>query len=365
VNSNFFTQEGGNRTTSKQIVRRKGWTVGLIFFYVIIFGELVLAFGQASFFEKSLHHTGAGMRNAYNEGLMKLTNIPYDKLEECNQCHVRSCDACHAYEKNDKFVYSTAKAKEMDTCLKCHGKEGMLFMMGRQMGNLDVHVAKGMICVDCHKDEDVHGDGNIYKSMREPGAVEASCESCHKEINTEIRAHTVHGEKLACNACHLSQMVSCMNCHFDTFLRTWKREGNFFLNLGYSLLMNHNGKVTAGTAMSFVTNNQKFIVFSPQFTHSVQKKGKACGDCHANEAMKLIQQGKSVPMMVSKDGKMETWKGVVPALPDRLQWAYFNKEGETWVPLSAQAQKLPETVQWWYGKPLTEEQVKRLTIPSK
>jgi hypothetical protein len=351
---------------TRQITGRRGWRIGVIFFSIITFGGLVLAFSQTSFFDKSLHKEAAGMRYAYEreDGLMGLTNTPYDyeKLD-CKNCHVKTCDTCHAYQKEKKSFYSTAKAKEMDTCLKCHGKEGLVFHLCKQEGNLDVHMAKGMICVDCHKDEDVHGDGNVYKSMREPGAIKASCENCH-EVNTEIKAHTVHGEKLDCTACHVSNSVSCMNCHFDTFKKTGSRDGIFFLLNCYLLLMNRDrdGKVTCGTAMSFVTNNQKFLVYSPQFSHAIQKKGKACGDCHANEATKLIQQGKPIPMMVFKEGKMETWKGVVPAVPEKLQWAYFNKEGDKWVPLESEA---PEKIQWWYGKPLTEEQIKKLSFSVK
>ena len=73
--------------------------------------------------------------------------------------------------------------------------------------------------------------------------------------------------------------------------------------------------------------------------------------------MKLIQQGKSVPMMVFTDGKVENWKGVVPTVHEKLKWVYLNKKGDKWVPLTDQA---PVKVQWWYGKPLTEEQIKKL-----
>jgi hypothetical protein len=97
-------------------------------------------------------------------------------------------------------------------------------------------------------------------------------------------------------------------------------------------------------------------------SHSIQEKGRACEDCHANEAIKLIQRGDPVPMMVFKNGKMETWKGVVPIVHEKLRWSYFNKEGERWIPLET---KEPEKVQWWDGKPITEEQIKKLSQPSK
>jgi hypothetical protein len=149
-----------------------------------------------------------------------------------------------------------------------------------------------------------------------------------------------------------------MNCHFDTFVKTGEREGNFFPTQSWLLLMNHEGKVYSGTAMSFVANKKKHIVYAPQFTHSIQKEGKACADCHDNEATKLIQQGKSVPMTVFVDGTLETWKGVVPVVHESLQWTYLDKSGDEWIPLETNE---PETVQWWYAKPLTKKQIKKLS----
>jgi hypothetical protein len=63
-------------------------------------------------------------------------------------------------------------------------------------------------------------------------------------------------------------------------------------------------------------------------------------------------------MMVFKDGNVENWKGVAPAVPEKLKWVYLNKEGDTWLPLKDES---PEKVQWWYGKPLTEEQIESLS----
>jgi len=30
------------------------------------------------------------------------------------------------------------------------------------------------------------------------------------------QAHTVHGENMTCSSCHVQQVNSCFNCHFDT-----------------------------------------------------------------------------------------------------------------------------------------------------
>lgn len=42
---------------------------------------------------------------------------------------------------------------------------------------LDVHLEKGMHCVDCHFVQDVHGNGKLYGEVR--AAIEIRCEDCH------------------------------------------------------------------------------------------------------------------------------------------------------------------------------------------
>ncbi|HUG89929.1 MAG TPA: hypothetical protein VML55_03790 [Planctomycetaceae bacterium] len=44
----------------------------------------------------------------------------------------------------------------------------------------DIHAKKGMHCVDCHFEQDVHGDGRIYGAMIDP--VEIACQDCHGTI---------------------------------------------------------------------------------------------------------------------------------------------------------------------------------------
>ncbi|MEP6740900.1 MAG: hypothetical protein ABJB61_00265, partial [bacterium] len=44
----------------------------------------------------------------------------------------------------------------------------------------DIHLEKGMHCVDCHFRQDAHGDGNLYNEPR--AAIEIGCEDCHGSI---------------------------------------------------------------------------------------------------------------------------------------------------------------------------------------
>jgi hypothetical protein len=171
----------------------------------------------------------------------------------------------------------------------------------------------------------------------------------------------VHKGKLDCAACHVVATTACMNCHMDTFLATGSRKGTFFPIQDWLLLINHEGKVTSATAMTIVYQDKKFICYGPYFTHAVQPKGKQCGDCHGNEAVKMIKDGQRVPMMTYKDGNVVAWKGVVPVVADQLDWTYLNKVGDTWVPVEGNGK---ETVQYVeYGTPLTEEQIKKMAMP--
>ena len=52
----------------------------------------------------------------------------------------------------------------------------------------DIHLDKGMHCVDCHFRQDAHGDGNLYNEPR--AAIEISCEDCHGSIRNRANLFT-------------------------------------------------------------------------------------------------------------------------------------------------------------------------------
>ena len=45
----------------------------------------------------------------------------------------------------------------------------------------DIHAEKGMHCIDCHFEQDNHGDGNLYGEFH--NAIEITCRDCHGSIN--------------------------------------------------------------------------------------------------------------------------------------------------------------------------------------
>ena len=52
----------------------------------------------------------------------------------------------------------------------------------------DIHLEKGMHCVDCHFRQDSHGDGNLYNEPR--AAIEIACEDCHGTIQQKATLFT-------------------------------------------------------------------------------------------------------------------------------------------------------------------------------
>jgi hypothetical protein len=320
----------------------------------------------SSFFTNSLHYTGEGMRHWYEDagGFKQITQIPYDQLN-CKSCHVKSCDKCHAGQKGEKQFFSEKKAKEMNTCMPCHGREGLTFKFDGERGQLDVHISAGMGCSDCHYRSDVHGDGRFRPSMRHPKGVRASCEECHveqerdsPEFDPDTESHRVHGDKLACAACHVRNTVSCYNCHFDTFLNTGKKKGNFVPMKDWLLLINHEGKVNSGNVQTLVYENKKFIAYAPYFTHSISAEGRLCDDCHQNEAVKRIQNGSKVPVVGFENGQLQTWKGVVPVMKGKLDWAFLNKTADGWASIADPAPPVEQYV--GFGTPLTPGQFENL-----
>jgi hypothetical protein len=62
----------------------------------------------------------------------------------------------------------------------------------------DIHLEKGMQCVDCHFAQDAHGDGNLYGETR--NAVMVECQDCHGDVDKEAKILTYLKDTRASNA---------------------------------------------------------------------------------------------------------------------------------------------------------------------
>lgn len=310
-------------------------------------------------FLSSLHYTARGMGHWYdksNGGLETITGVPYSELS-CKNCHTSSCDDCHKTEVGGKPAYSTAVAKDQVFCLKCHAREASIMKIDKSQNHEDVHIRAGMQCMTCHSASDVHGDGTEYVSMKQPGALSPKCEGCHANVPQSV-SHTVHGGKLDCKACHVRQVVSCTNCHFETLVKAGKRVAVPVSD--WVFLMNYNGKVTSANMQTFVVpGNKTFLMFAPQFSHSVMKTGRTCEECHATEAATQARS-KKVRLLWLDKGEVEHAKGVIPvASGAKYDLVFQDYQDGKWNVIANPAD--PSIHYAGYGEPLSDAQLEKLT----
>ena len=180
----------------------------------------------AAAYKTSLHYTTAGLKHGVGGRLSKGEERVFgEKVFEksCRSCHA-SCGDCHVKGptisgvsigliRGHKFV----KRDEGKTCAFCHGGRVYPEFTGEYGGSPDVHYQKGMICLDCHKKAETHGDGTAYTSRQEVKDRPA-CVHCHpagQEKSEKAKsAHLQHKDKLSCAACHASAPYrNCSECH--------------------------------------------------------------------------------------------------------------------------------------------------------
>ncbi|EEG77164.1 multiheme c-type cytochrome [Dethiobacter alkaliphilus] len=178
----------------------------------------------ASDFEKSIHYTIQGMRNALEDfthpGVLDEDGGIREAFDNnCYKCHA-TCGSCHvsrpiAYSGGLHSQHTFTKTPPMeDTCYGCHGARNAGEFMGRVGYSSDVHYDNGMHCIDCHPVNNFHGSGEFEQNMWEADL--PKCLDCHEEVYTDsdIQAHNVHEpDAMSCQVCHASANNNCFDCH--------------------------------------------------------------------------------------------------------------------------------------------------------
>lgn len=323
---------------------------------------------KAECFSTSLHHTTRGMAYWYDaqDGFSAVTGKQYKDLGCMKGCHVSGCESCHLVKTECGYAYSVAHARASSTCLKCHARESATYKTDAARGIEDVH-AGILECADCHSAREIHGDGNCYDSMRAPGAMDASCQNCHKTEGGDYPeipktwSHQVHKGKLDCTACHVSNTMTCYNCHFGVYKETGKKPLSFAAKAkDFLLLVKYDGRITSGTLQTLVgADNYPFVTYVPYFTHSVMPQGRKCEQCHATEAVKTLAAGKRYAPVEFTGGKLVFKPGVVPLAPRLLDWVYLDKKDGQWQPFEPKDEPLVQL--GVYSEPLSKEDLARMS----
>jgi hypothetical protein len=303
-----------------------------------------------NFYAKSLHYTNRGIEYIYSKaqgGVQRITGLSAKEIG-CDKatCHVTSCDVCHLKEVNGRLSYSLEPTRAQEACYRCHPVE---------KDDPDVHVRKGMKCMDCHSVREIHGDGVEYQSYTQPGALDTKCEKCHAGLKKSM-SHVVHKGRLDCSACHVREMPTCYNCHIESRMKGEK--GTSIQLSGMAFLVNHGEKVTTANFLSFVYGNKTMITFAPTFAHSIMREGRSCGECHDTQITRDIA-GKNFRLVEWENGAITNVKGVIPVL-EGMNWdlVFLGKEKGQWLPLQKPEQPLLNYS--GYCTPITQEQFKQL-----
>lgn len=345
----------------------------------LLFLGAVPAFAQtgkspADTFPTSLHATRTGKDHFYSGahgGFEKLTGVPMGKLP---------CAACHAPERPDGSkvadtdyqpgcadCHKTPGDKVAEsTCLSCHSRQALEMKV-----STDVHRSKGMTCMNCHTVREMHGDGKAYASMHSPGAMDAKCETCHAKPAANP-AHQAHGDKLACQACHVQTVVACNNCHFDSQVSGGGRRfsGPPMSNFLFLVRRDGSGKVHPATMQTLTYQKKSFVVIAPYSAHTIAKQARTCGDCHGSANVQAYAKtGKiAVTKWDAQASSFTTATGVVPVPPnwrtaltlDFLTYGGNAADPKTDPKAWTFLKHGTDLRQMLFAKPLTREQIEKL-----
>jgi len=348
------------RSVLLEIIPRFMKTINPIFlslFIIMILASFISSSGdekdvqKVNFYQKSLHATNKGIEFIYskeNGGIERLVGKSAQDIGCIKSiCHATTCDDCHLKEFETRKSYSSDSVTINNACKKCHGDLAK--------DNSDVHFAKGMKCMNCHTSKEIHGDGTENNTYMYPGFFDVKCENCHKSIS-EIKSHTVHGNKLDCQACHTDEYSTCLNCHIDNRLKNSKEVQVLLKNMTF--LINHNGKVTIGNMLSYVYQGRTMITFAKNYPHSIKKQGRKCLECHKTRIIREIQENKFKLVWWEKDS-LRNAEGVVPVL-DGYDWnlVYLDQQNGKWIPFKNPPKPLLNYS--GYCNPITRQQFDKL-----
>jgi len=231
-------------------------------------------------YTKSLHYTILGIRVAWDEGIGAETHHPLPAV--CLKCHVENCSTCHIYH---------GYIPNMSICLDCHRHNtGVMGLTGGQMAWLaktDVHYEHGLNCTTCHKEPEIHGDGNMYTYSYY--AVKVHCLDCHgtgkiirvgnktiraKKYDPNLLPHRIHSKVVSCIACHATHYLTCINCHIET----GKLDG--VTTKDFHLIAGPDGKLYPAVVMTVTYMGRTYTTAGLTFPHTISPKGRPCSDCH-------------------------------------------------------------------------------------
>lgn len=139
---------------------------------------------------------------------------------DCLVCHSRDYDFSKrvpykddqgnvvlGQDRSTKAALSIAKPN-VKNCMTCHEAAGGGVYVKRGFAftaENDVHAAKGMVCVDCHKADKHRIPTGFDPNNWAHDGLRLSCEGCHTEKPHQEEAINKHTARIACQTCHVTR----------------------------------------------------------------------------------------------------------------------------------------------------------------
>lgn len=165
-------------------------------------------------------HPGLGAKPNYPPTEADLGNV------DCLLCHSPDYKRTVAKNEEGKFYFApaegidivaAAQAAQRPTnamCSRCHlgAAGGPNFKHGDYptSPDIDVHMAAGLQCVDCHTTQSHKIGGGGYMIAQELTEVKVACENCHTDAphdGENAEALNGHTDRVACQTCHIPMVA--------------------------------------------------------------------------------------------------------------------------------------------------------------
>ncbi|AJE04892.1 cytochrome C [Geobacter pickeringii] len=151
---------------------------------------------------------------------------------DCLVCHSREYDFSQrkpfrdskgnvvlGQDRSLKAALAIAKPNAKN-CMTCHEAAGGGVLVKRGFAftpETDVHAAKGMVCVDCHKTKNHRIPTGFDPNNWAHDGARLACTDCHTEKPHKDQAYNRHTARIACQTCHVTRTGGAFAKDFTTW----------------------------------------------------------------------------------------------------------------------------------------------------
>jgi hypothetical protein len=145
----------------------------------------------------------------------------------------------------------------------------------------DIHLEKGMHCIDCHFVQDSHGNGKLYGETR--NAIEITCESCHGDVTSKAKLLTT-GPAAPDGGTHLERLRTPWKEQ-----RFYWREGKLFQRSA----LNKGVEWEVVQVLDTITPGNSHYSEKSRLAKTIQKDGKIWGAVYDSNDLKKLAHSSS------------------------------------------------------------------------